>query len=59
MQVDAAVHRLQTGITATEEHKSPQGLEITQWVAETTSVPPPPRSLYSLLTSRFNRISSQ
>lgn len=40
MQMDcsAAAHRLEIGLTATEEHKAADGAESTQWVAETTQV---------------------
>lgn len=42
MDTPAAAHRLSVGVTATEEHKSQDGAEITQWVAETTQVSPLP-----------------
>jgi hypothetical protein len=38
MDCTAAAHRLDIGLTATEEHKSSDGAEATQWVAETTQV---------------------
>lgn len=38
MDCSAAAHRLDVGLTATEEHKSSDGAEVTQWVAETTQV---------------------
>ena len=36
MDCSAAGHRLSVGVTATEEHKTQDGAEVTQWVAETT-----------------------
>lgn len=38
MDCTAAVHRLKIGVPATVEHNAEEGVESSQWIAETTQV---------------------
>lgn len=38
MDCTAAVHRLKIGVPATVEHNAEEGVETSQWIAETTQV---------------------